>query len=357
MTVKWDVPLLDGYPHTFVPNRSASPGTHHFGGLDSPFLVPSVLAWRPDAVLVFGWAWKSHLRALCALRGRVPVLFRGDSTLIDERPGLRAWARRSWLRWVYRRVDVALYVGKHNRAYFEAHGVRGDRLQWAPHAIENDRFADPDGVRAAEARTWRLRLGIPDDAVTVLFAGKLERKKAPDILLDAFLDPAGPNAHLIFAGSGPMEESLRERAAGAARIHFLGFQNQSVMPVAYRLGDVMVLPSRGPGETWGLAVNEAMACGLPIVVSDRVGCAPDLVRPGENGFSVSAGEAEPLREILVRLVRDAGSRARMGAASAEIIQNWTMDALAVRIEEAVLRLDQREARNSLAPPARLPRGA
>jgi glycosyltransferase involved in cell wall biosynthesis len=208
--------------------------------------------------------------------------------------------------------------------------------------VDNDRFDDPDGKLAAAARTWRRRLGIPDDAVTILYAGKLERRKGPDILLRAVQDAAAPGTHLIFVGSGAMETILRERAAGDPRVHFLGFQNQSVMPVAYRLGNVMAAPSRA--ETWGLAVNEAMACGLPVVVSDHVGCAPDLVVSGENGFIVPAGETEPIRSALERLVNDAGLRKRMGAASSALIGNWTLDILAHRIEQAVQTLCHSETR-------------
>ena len=122
--VTWDVPLLDGYPYTFLENTSADPGTHHFRGITTPELIPAVEAWNPDALLVFGWNYWSHLTALRYFKGRVPVYFRGDSTLLDEQGGLRTWARRLFLRWVYRHVDAALYVGQHNRAYFKAHGFR-----------------------------------------------------------------------------------------------------------------------------------------------------------------------------------------------------------------------------------------
>lgn len=334
--VRWDVPLLEGYVHEFIPNRSPDPGTHHFGGLDNPDLVPRVLAWKPDAVLIFGWAWKSHLRALHELYGRVPVLFRGDSTLLDERPGARRIIRRTWLRWVYQHVDLALYVGTHNRAYFRSHGLDDDRLRWAPHAVENSRFFDPDGQHAEEARSWRARLGIPGEARTILFAGKLEPKKSPETLLNAFLVSQDRSAHLIFAGSGPLEGRLQARAAGRRNVHFIGFQNQSRMPVVYRLGDFFVLPSRS--ETWGLAVNEAMACGRPVVVSDRVGCAPDLVREGKTGHVVPVGQVEALRSTLARLLDETSYCAEMGSAAARLIKDWGIERQAACMEAVVLGL-------------------
>jgi len=331
--VQWDVPLLEGYDYTLVPNRSSDPGSDHFRGLVNPDLIPEIESWGPDALLLFGWAYQSHLRALLHFSGDVPVFFRGDSTLLDERGGPRTWLRRLFLRWVYRHVDVALYVGENNRAYFEAHGLSEGRLAWVPHAIDNARFAEaPDA--AEKARRWRSDIGIPTDAPVVLFAGKLGRKKAPDVLLDAFLQLKDERSHLAVVGSGPMEDELMARAEGHPRIHFLGFQNQSQMPVVYRLGDVFVLPSRGPGETWGLAINEAMACGRPVVVTERVGCAPDLV-DGTNGRVVPPEDTGALKEALNELLRDQERLQAMGNSSAERIQDWSIEIAADRTVNAV----------------------
>ena len=134
-----------------------------------------------------------------------------------------------------------------------------------------------------------------------MFIGKLEPKKAPDVLLDAFVRLPDGLAHLVYCGTGPLEDDLRRRAGPRSDVHFVGFQNQSRMPVAYRLGDVVVLPSRGPGETWGLAVNEAMASGRAVIVSDRVGCAPDLV-DDRTGRVVPADDADALASALVEVL-------------------------------------------------------
>ena len=334
----WDVPLLDGYAHTFVENVAEDPGTHRFRGIDAPGMVPAVEAWGPDAVLVVGWSYKTHLQVLRALGGRVPVLFRGDSTLLDERAGLRgrarSLARRLALRWVYGHVDHALYVGQHNRDYFLAHGLDEDQLSWAPHAVDNDRFADPGGDPEAEARGWRRELGIAEGERAGVFAGKLEPAKAPGVLLEAFLSGRSGLDHLVFCGTGPLEGELTAAASGRPGVHFIGFQNQSRMPVAYRLGDVLALPSQS--ETWGLAVNEAMACGRPAVVSDRVGCAPDLVRP-DTGRVVPAGDAAALAAALAA-VSAPGVAERMGAAARDLIAGWTLDEAAARIAEAARSL-------------------
>src|SRR5271165_3204518 len=112
--VKWDIPLLDGYAYQFVPNVAKRPDPGHFAGLNTPTLVREIEAWRPDAVLVYTWNSRSHLQALRHFKGRIPVMFRGDSTLIDERPWWRALLRRIFLTWVYSHVDIAIAVGTHN---------------------------------------------------------------------------------------------------------------------------------------------------------------------------------------------------------------------------------------------------
>lgn len=340
-SIQWDIPLLEGYDYVFVPNDSDKPGTESFLGIDGKSLVPSIQEWAPTSVLIYGWRHASHLRALRFFHGRIPVLFRGDSTLVDERPGMKRLLRRGILKWVYRHVDVALYVGIRNREYFAKHGLQESQLTWAPHSVENERFIDTHGEYQAEASAWRLKLGISEESIVVLFAGKLERKKAPEILLERFLARHGANEHLVFAGTGPLEETLRERSRDDPRIHFLGFQNQSRMPVVYRLGDVFVLPSRGPGETWGLAVNEAMASGRPVIVSDHVGCAPDLVGDGKTGVVFSNDRAGSLDRALSRLLDSRELRQRFATAASLRIADWTLTEQALRIERAVESIEMR----------------
>jgi glycosyltransferase involved in cell wall biosynthesis len=329
--VSWDIPLLEGYEYTFVENTAPDPGTHHFRGIVAPDLIPTVEAWNPDALLVFGWNYQTHLRALWHFHGRLPILFRGDSTLLNESPGPRKWARRLWLRWVYQFVDVALYVGENNRAYYEAHGLDCNQLAWVPHAVDNDRFADATDADQ-KAQSWRKDLGISEDASVVLFAGKLQPVKAPEVLLDAFLQRASSTDHLIIVGDGPLEDVLRQKASGHPRVHFLGFQNQSRMPVVYRLGDVFVLPSRS--ETWGLSVNEAMACARAVLVTDQVGCAPDLV-DATNGAVVPANDPSGLQKALDDLLQNPERLAVMGRRSRERIADWSMETAASRTQAIV----------------------
>ena len=301
--IEWDIPLLEGYEYCFVKNKSSDPGTHHFRGLVNPTLNAEIAAWRPDAILVYGWNFDSHLKCLRHFHRRLPILFRGDSTLLDERPGFRRQLRRWFLKWVYGHIDYALYVGANNKKYFLKHGLREGQLVYAPHAIDNSRFEEPDVHYRELASGWRGRLGIADDDLVLLFAGKLEPKKDPFFLLEITGRIPDPRLKIIIAGTGVLEARLQEAASSDARIHFIGFQNQQQMPVVYRLGDVYILPSRGPGETWGLGVNEAMASGCAIMMSEKAGGSTDLVEEGVNGirFDPASGDGRRRRALSLSL--------------------------------------------------------
>jgi len=304
----WDIPLMEGYDFEVVPNTSSDPGTHHRGGLINPDLVERVKAWKPDAVHITGYNYVSHGQAIKELsKAGIPVIFRGDSHLRDGRgPWWKQWLKKSWLSKIYRCPQAFAYVGQANRDYYRAFGVPEQKLIHVPHTIEVGRFAEPNEELEAKALAWRRELGIPDEHFVFLYAAKLEPRKRPMELLEAFLQADLPKTTLLFVGSGELEEALKERVRSSSQtsgdsgqhrktesrqlktansrgnVRFLEFQNQSVMPLVYRLGDSLVLPS-GYGETWGLAVNEAQACGRPALVSDCVGCARDIVREGENG--------------------------------------------------------------------------
>ncbi|MFN8625552.1 MAG: glycosyltransferase family 4 protein [Candidatus Binatia bacterium] len=279
--VAWDIPLTQGYEFEHVANLSSDPGTHRFFGLRNPSLVQRVMAWRPDAVHLTGWAWLSHLMALRGLVKRgVPVLFRGDSHLLGaHRRGPKWSVKRRLLRYVYSWPAAFLVTGAANRAYYEAFGVGPERLHRCPHSIDVRRFAEPAAAMEREALRWRQQLGIADGRCVLLFAGKFERKKRPVELMRAVQSSHDRHLLLVMVGDGELAGDVYAIAGtDPDRFRVLPFQNQSRMPVVYRLGDVFVLPS-AYGETWGLGVNEALACGRPVLVSDRVGCAADLVSP------------------------------------------------------------------------------
>ena len=315
--VAWDIPLTEGYEFELVPNVSADPGTHSFFGLRNPSLVERVMRWAPDAVHVTGWAWLSHLQALRAFsRLRMPTLFRGDSHLLDSsrrRPGW--WFKRAVLRRVFSWPTAFLYVGSANRAYYEAFGVGPGRLYSCPHSIDVARFAHPGNELEDAAAAERERLGIGPGRTVLLYAGKFERKKQPLELMRAVRAMGGEGLVLVMVGGGELDAEVRALAAAdPGRFRVLPFHNQSRMPVVYRLGDVFVLPSAF-GETWGLAVNEAMACGRPVVVSDRVGCAGDMVDESCGRIFAWDDFASMIRAVQ-EMTSDSGKLATMGRAAA-----------------------------------------
>ena len=329
---EWDIPLLDGYEHVFVSNGGSL--RKDFLGVRNRGLEDIVEGWAPDAVLFYGWNHLSHLRAMRHFHGRIPVLFWGDSNLVDPMPSWKKALRRLFLRWVYSHVDAAFSVGTNSRAYFEAMGMAEDSIRFAPHAIDNGRFAAASEKAAPEASRLRESMGIGRDETVFLFAGKFIEKKDPLLLLEAFLGLGTEHAHLVFIGDGVLKGRLLEMSRGQAGIHVLPFQNQSGMPLAYALCDVFCLPSRGPGETWGLAVNEAMACGRAVLVSDRVGCAVDLVADCENGYVFRNGDKDDLIGKM-RLLLDVGSARRMGLKSRERVQPWNFTSVAEAFESTL----------------------
>jgi glycosyltransferase involved in cell wall biosynthesis len=321
--ITWDISLLDGYEHSFLPNTSKDAGSHHFRGIINPTAVNEIKAFAPDAILIYGWANQSHFKIIRHFKNKVPVYFRGDSNLLDRTTGYKNSLKTIFLRWLYKNIDAAFYVGKANKAYYEKYGLKEKQLIFAPHSIDNERFSTD---RSKEANQIREELAIKSDETVILFAGKLEPKKSPDLLLKAFTTLELNDRHLIFVGNGVLETDLKTQASksGLKNIHFLDFQNQSKMPAIYQACDLFCLPSAGPGETWGLAVNEAMASGRAVLVSDKVGCAIDLVKK-ENGAIFKNNNMEDLKQKLIDLTANKSMLNQMGKCALQDIKDWSFE--------------------------------
>jgi glycosyltransferase involved in cell wall biosynthesis len=191
---EWDIDLLSGYDHAFVQNTSSDPGSHHFKGIINPSLINEVKEFNPDKIIVYGWKFNSHLKLLRYFKGKIPLYFRGDSTLLDEPDGfsLKKALRKLLLQWVYRNVDFVLSPGSASDAYFLNAGLSVKQIIRAPHAVDNARFSGtetPDELSTyeASAQNWRKELSISEDTKVFLFAGKFEPKKDPELLIRAFL--------------------------------------------------------------------------------------------------------------------------------------------------------------------------
>ena len=320
--ITWDIALLEGYSYNFVNNVSHSPGSHHFKGIDNPMLISAITNWGADAVLIYGWAFKSHLKAMRFFHTKIPVFFRGDSTLLDEKIGLKKKLRRLYLQYIYRNIDKAFYAGAANKAYFIAMGFREEQLVFMPHAIDNARFA-ANSVNNSAGEQLRQMFNIHENETVFLFAGKLQKKKQPDVLIACFNALKLLNSYLIIVGSGEMETALKDANPGNPHILFLGFKNQEQMPGVYNACDVFILPSKGPNETWGLAINEAMAAGKAIIASDKCGAAYNLIKDDINGFVFNWDDSSALKEALKYFENNKNATVKMGMESAIIIKEYS----------------------------------
>jgi glycosyltransferase involved in cell wall biosynthesis len=320
--ISWDVDLLSGYDYEFVPNLARHPDTTRFSGLHNPALRSRLLAWKPEAILLFGYAYRSHLGLI--LRPPVPLIFRGDSHIIGQpRPSL---LKRILLKLIYGQFAGITYVGRANREYFRAFHVPESKLHYVPHCVNAEHF-QPTSDRRQQALALRDQLGLTAKRV-ILFAGKFVPQKQPLELLQSFISIATTNDALVLVGEGSEKPALEKLAAAhpEVTVHFLPFANQSEIPIRYLLADIFVLPSRGNYETWGLAVNEAMHLGVPCLVSNRVGCQRDLVTDGETGWVFDSEDREAMsRKLTIALstVRDQTTRNRMQIAVAARVAQFT----------------------------------
>jgi glycosyltransferase involved in cell wall biosynthesis len=319
--ISWDLPLLDGYEFDFLENKAKNPGSHHFKGIVNPKLIGKLKDFNPNAILVYGWAYQAHLQALRKFKGKIPIWFRGDSTILNQTVIIKSTLRRLFLKWVYQHIDKAFYVGSANKSYYLKFGLQENQLIFAPHAVDNNRFAED---RSFDALALRKKLVINKDEILILFAGKFELNKNPELLLKAFLQLQNKKAHLLFVGNGELENSLKSQISNlkSQKIHFMGFQNQTQMPVVYQACDLFCLPSQS--ETWGLAVNEAMAAGKAILVSNKVGCSIDLLINNENGYIFESNNLTDLKSKL-SLMLTKENLIKMGKNSRKFIKKWSVE--------------------------------
>lgn len=331
--VRWDVNLLEGYSHEFLSEST-----------DVDAIAWSIVRIlgkrRPQVLLVHGYSSATNLLAiLAARRTGTRVLMRGDTRLSPRHN--RETAKSLAKRLFFRLVDGFVAVGSLNADYYRAMGVPEGRIHFAAFAVDNDTFALGSAWPEAR-RSERRRIDIADSAVVVAFASKLiARKRAADLLAAfATLMERFPDAVLVVAGSGEEERALRELAAPlGGRVRFIGFRNQSELPALFAASDVFVLPASE--EPWGLVVNEAMAAGLPVIVSDDVGAAPDLVEGKGTGVVYPVGDVPRLAEGLSGLLASPDLRRQMGHAAERLIDGWSVKASAGGIARAVAAVGSR----------------
>jgi glycosyltransferase involved in cell wall biosynthesis len=341
--LKWDLPLLEGYQYRFL--RNFTPRDRGFFRHVNPGIVPALWRERPTAVWVSGWGTLSMWITYLACRVmRIPYFVYGDNTFVVERKGPVGWVRRLILKWLFRNAGGFLLQGIMNGDYFAHYGADRRKFFLVPYAVDNERFHRDSRMDPDERRRRREALGIDPDRVVLLFAGKLIERKNPVHLLEAVRRMrTRDKVAVMYMGDGRARPALEQYARdnGMEHVHFTGFVNQSEMPPYYALADVFVLPSSL--DPRGTVTNEAMACELPVVISNMVGIygEGDIVRDGDNGFIYQVGDNDRLAAILDELVEDSELRRRMGVRSWEIIRRWNFDRDVEGLQQALAFVSQR----------------
>jgi glycosyltransferase involved in cell wall biosynthesis len=341
VAVKWDVPLLEGYESTFLPNRPLPLRPRRFFSYRSPSLGGAIRRGGFDALLVSGYDVAFYWQAIVAARrAGVPVLLRGDNTDVartSPRPWWKRAARAALLGRLYTRyVSAGLAVGGYMARHFTAHGMPPERVFRSPHCVDNDAFRNAAAAAAPQRDALRRRLGLAGCDAVALFCGKVVGVKDPFVLTDALARMTRRRSvGLLVVGDGELRQAMEARvaAAGIGAYAFVGFKNQGELAAYYTAADFLVLPSKG--ESWGLVVNEAMNCARPAIVSDRVGCADDLVFPGETGYVFPAGDAQALAGAMDRIVGDPVLRETMGRNAAALVARFGVRDAAAGIAAAV----------------------
>lgn len=341
--VKWDVPLLEGYEWTHVPNKG--PERDSFWGINNPGLKEVIRDGKFDAVLSF----TGYLRASfwiarrAAKKAGAAFVFGTDASSLEPRDG-KAWKvgfkKLVWPR-LFGLADQVVVPSTAGVELMRSLGIAAERITLTPYSVDNDWWmAQATRVdRAAE----RAKLGLQNGDTAILFCAKLQPWKRPMDLLRAYAQAQVGNSRLIFAGDGPLREELEAEAARlgiSGQVLFRGFVNQSALPVVYKLVDLMVLPSAY--EPFAVVVNEAMCCGCPAMVSDRVGAARDLVEPVAPDFIFPAGNVAALAERIAGALRNPARLRELRAVVVEHIKSWSpernIEATVAAIEAGVKRV-------------------
>ena len=360
VSVKWDVPLLDGYRHEFLP--------HLGSGSALSFWRPWTFGLRArlrrgrfEALWVHGYAHRGCIAGIAAAKSLgIPVMLRGESNLLSETDNrLKLGLKRFAMPAILRTIDGLLAIGRLNREYYLRYGVEAGRIFPMPYAVDNEFFRT--AAEQARPRRERLRaeLGLHPGRAVILFASKMQPHKCAGDLLEAYARIASaraaePAACLVFAGDGEERARLERRARSLQpdSIRFIGFRNQSELPALYDLCDVFVLPSER--EPWGLVINEVMNAGKPVIVSDRVGAGPDLVEDGVNGFVFPARDVGALANRLQRMIENPDARVAMGGRAIEKVARLGFDADRDGLLSALDSIVGRKGRQDNAVQSRMP---
>jgi glycosyltransferase involved in cell wall biosynthesis len=332
-TFAWDADLLGGYAHRFL-GRVGKGGARQAEDVRALGLAAVLRGLNPSAVLVVGYGSRFNRAAWFeGWRSGVPLLFRGETNddAID-RSVVKSSVRRAALRVAYGRCGALVYIGQRSRAHFEDLGVERSKLHFSPYCVDVTPFSTDEASRARLRDAARASLDVRADQIVLMFAGKLSQRKGVDLLPAAIAglpEPLRSKVVLLLVGDGELREAATSWG-GAVRA--VGFQNQHQLSAFYHAADLCALPSRH-GETWGLVVNEALHHGVPVVVSTRVGCAPDLIIEGLTGATCAPDSVPALSDAICRVAALCG-REDVRHACRAYVAKYSVDAAAEGLADA-----------------------
>ncbi len=352
--VKWDVPLLDGYRHEFLPALRDN-GTE---GTFSPISrgIARRLRGRGneaafDVLWVHGYATVNAMHGILAAKALgIPVLLRADVWLGDRaRSGPKLAAKRLFFKILKELVAAVLPIGTLNQEYWRHYFGDAVPLFLMPYAVDNAHFERQSLAAQATRHELRQELKLDEGRPVILFASKLQQRKLCSNLLEAYRrmvtgaanDQAADVPYLLIVGDGEERAALEEQARsnGLHDVRFCGFRNQSEMPRFFDLCSVFVLPSRH--EPWGLIVNEVMNARRPVIISDDVGCQPDLITDGVEGFVYPVGDVDALTAALQRMFAAPETAVQMGQHAFERISHWSFEEDIVALRKAITHVTYR----------------
>jgi len=317
-------------------------------GAINPSVWRELRAFRPDAVIIYGYNTATTMLAiLWVITHRIPMLMRSDSNLLADlgKAHLRLALKRLVLRWLTRRVSAFLCVGTMNSQYWQFHGATPEKIFLARYAIDNERFQTQADYYRVSRQTIRGENGWRQHYL-LLYVGRLAGLKRVDVLIEALrrLSTKRSDVGLVIVGDGRERERLERLAHGMPYVYFAGFQDQSDLPKYYGVADIFVLPSEC--EPWGLVVNEAMASGLPVIATEKVGAAHDLIIEGEDGYLVPENDPVALASAIDRACESEQRLLLLGEKARCTVQNWNYDSTLAGFHNALSMCF--EAKNSPA---------
>lgn len=287
-------------------------------------------AYQPDVINLTGYYDPAQLSLLLWAKARgIRVVMQNESTAVDQPRG--GW-KEGFKRWLFRRCDGFFCFGTQSADYLIQLGVDPDRILLRKNAVDNNAL-EAVYERALSSRSARQQ-AMQLQANNVVFVGRLIEAKNLPMLLTCFADAlkrAGPptNWGLLLLGDGAEREPLNQQIRSldlTGRVTLLPGRPWYEVPEILALSNVLVLPSRS--EPWGLVVNEAMACGLPVLVSDRCGCVADLVQHGQNGFVFNPAQPDQLTHWLVQIISGSVDTQQMGHLAKQSIAPYAPEAVA-----------------------------